>query len=355
MDGIIEGVKDGGNKSGIPTPFGQVFFHPGYIGKCLVFVAAVGLMPARIKGEPIELKKTEPGDLIIMCGGRVGKDGIHGVTASSEVYSENTPAGHVQIGDPYTQKKMHDFLIEARDEGIIAYITDNGGGGLSSSVGESARFSNGCEVHLDQVPLKYEGLDQWEIWVSESQERMTVGLKPKHWDRFQVLARKHNVEATHIGTYTDSGKVHLLYKGQTCAYVDLDFLKSDFPQWTFDAEWQPPEARGLFEPVIKEPEDYLGLLKTLLAKPNITSKNWIVRQYDHEVQGGSVLKPLAGKYRDIPGDAAVIGPIWPLCEACPSPRPSNPHTGGSTPTPWSPLPSMRQSAGYWPSAAIWSR
>jgi phosphoribosylformylglycinamidine synthase len=106
-------------------------------------------------------------DLIIMCGGRVGKDGIHGVTASSEVYSDNTPAGHVQIGDPYTQKKMHDFLIEARDEGIIAYITDNGGGGLSSSVGESARFSNGCEVHLDQVPLKYEGLDQWEIWVSE--------------------------------------------------------------------------------------------------------------------------------------------------------------------------------------------
>ena len=175
-------------------------------------------------------------------------------------------------------------------------------------MGESARFSNGCEVHLDQVPLKYEGLDQWEIWVSESQERMTVGLKPKHWDRFQVLARKHNVEATHIGTYTDSGKVHLLYKGQTCAYVDLDFLKSDFPQWTFDAEWQPPEARGLFEPVIKEPEDYLGLLKTLLARPNITSKNWIVRQYDHEVQGGSVLKPLAGKYRDIPGDAVVIRP-----------------------------------------------
>ena len=179
-----------------------------------------------------------------MCGGRVGKDGIHGVTASSEVYSANTPAGHVQIGDPYTQKKMHDFLLEARDEGIIAYITDNGGGGLSSSVGESARFSNGCEVHLDRVPLKYEGLDQWEIWVSESQERMTVGLKPGHWDRFQALAGKHNVEITVMGTYTDSGKVHLLYQGQTCAYVDLDFLKADFPQWTFEAEWQP-RARGL--------------------------------------------------------------------------------------------------------------
>ncbi len=311
LDGIIEGVKDGGNKSGIPTPFGQVFFHPGYIGKCLVFVSALGFMPARIKDETTESKKTEPGDLIIMCGGRVGKDGIHGVTASSEVYSENTPAGHVQIGDPYTQKKMHDFLLEARDRGIIAFITDNGGGGLSSSVGESARFSNGCEVHLDRVPLKYEGLDQWEIWVSESQERMTVGLKPQHWESFQALARKHNVEATCIGNYTDSGKVHLLYKGQTCAYVDLDFLKSDFPQWTFEAEWQSPEARGLFEPVIKEPEDYLGLLKTLLSRPNITSKNWIVRQYDHEVQGGSVLKPLVGKYRDIPGDAVVIRPHLP--------------------------------------------
>ena len=311
LDGIIEGVRDGGNKSGIPTPFGQVFFHPNYIGKCLVFVAALGFMPARIKGEPIELKRTEPGDLIVMCGGRVGKDGIHGVTASSEVYSANTPAGHVQIGDPYTQKKMHDFLLEARDEGIVPYITDNGGGGLSSSIGESSRFSNGCEVHLDRVPLKYEGLDQWEIWVSESQERMTVGLKPEHWDRFQELARKHNVECANLGNYTDSGKVHLLYQGKTCAYVDLNFLQSDFPKWTFEAEWREPAARGMIEPVIKEPDDYLGLLKTMLARPNIASKNWITRQYDHEVQGGNVLKPLAGKNRDIPADAVVIRPHLP--------------------------------------------
>jgi phosphoribosylformylglycinamidine synthase II len=311
LDGIIEGVRDGGNKSGIPTPFGQVFFHPNYIGKCLVFVAALGFMPARIKEDPIELKQTEPGDLIVMCGGRVGKDGIHGVTASSEVYSANTPAGHVQIGDPYTQKKMHDFLLEARDEGIVSYITDNGGGGLSSSIGESARFSNGCEVHLDRVPLKYEGLDQWEIWVSESQERMTVGIKPEHWNRFQELARKHNVECAGLGTYTNSGKVHLLYEGKTCAYVNLDFLRSDFPKWTFEAEWRPPEVRGLTEPVVKEPEDYLGLLENMLSRPNIASKNWIVRQYDHEVQGGNVLKPLIGKYRDIPGDAIVIRPHLP--------------------------------------------
>ena len=135
LDGIIEGVRDGGNKSGIPTPFGQVLFHPGYMGKCLVYVTALGIMPATINDEPAEEKTILPGDLVVMCGGRVGKDGIHGVTASSETFSDNTPAGHVQIGDPYTQKKMHDFLLEARDEGLIRFITDNGGGGLSSSVG----------------------------------------------------------------------------------------------------------------------------------------------------------------------------------------------------------------------------
>jgi phosphoribosylformylglycinamidine synthase subunit PurSL len=142
------------------------------------------------RNESSHLKRTSPGDLIIMSGGRVGKDGIHGVTASSETYTEHTPAGHVQIGDPYTQKKMHDFLLEARDEGLIAFITDNGGGGLSSSIGESARFSNGARVDLDRVPLKYEGLDQWEIWVSESQERMTVAVKPEHLRSLHGLSAK---------------------------------------------------------------------------------------------------------------------------------------------------------------------
>jgi phosphoribosylformylglycinamidine (FGAM) synthase-like enzyme len=195
LDGVIEGVRDGGNKSGIPTPFGQVLFHPGYMGKCLVFVTALGIMPATVNGQPAEQKSILPGDLVIMCGGRVGKDGIHGVTASSETFSEHTPAGHVQIGDPYTQKKMHDFLIEARDEGLVRFITDNGGGGLSSSVGETARFSNGCEIELDKVPLKYDGLDQWEIWISESQERMTVAIRRSTKHGFMNLSaarrRKH--------------------------------------------------------------------------------------------------------------------------------------------------------------------
>ena len=309
LDGIIEGVKDGGNKSGIPTTFGQVLFHPGYMGKCLVFVTAVGIMPAMIKGKPAEKKKTSPGELVIMCGGRVGKDGIHGVTASSETFSEHTPAGHVQIGDPYTQKKMHDFLLEARDQGLIKFITDNGGGGLSSSIGESARFSNGCEIQLEKVPLKYQGLDQWEIWVSESQERMTVAVNPAHLEHFLELSRMHAVESTVIGRYTDTGKLHITYNGQTCAYIDMDLLTSGFPQWEFDAKWQTPERRGLFEPVLREPDNYEVLLKDLLSRPNICSKEWISRQYDHEVQGTSVIKPLVGVDRDVNSDAVVIRPV----------------------------------------------
>jgi phosphoribosylformylglycinamidine synthase len=309
LDGVIEGVRDGGNKSGIPTPYGQVWFHEGYLGKCLVFVTAIGLMPSQIKGEPAEEKTTSAGDLIVMCGGRVGKDGIHGVTAASESFSAHTPAGHVQIGDPYTQKKMHDFLLEARDQGLLAFITDNGGGGLSSSVGESARFCNGCVVELEKVPLKYEGLDQWEIWVSESQERMTVAIKPEHWGQFEALSKKHAVESTVIGRYTDTGRLHITYDGQTCASVDIDFMTSQFPQWTFEAEWTPPEMRGLLEPVLAEPEDASGLLLDILARPNICSKEWIIRQYDHEVQGTSVVKPLVGKERDVISDAVVIRPV----------------------------------------------
>ena len=309
LDGVIEGVRDGGNKSGIPTPFGQVLFDYGYLGKCLVFVTALGIMPAVVDGESSDRKTILPGDLSIMCGGRVGKDGIHGVTASSATFSENTPAGHVQIGDPYTQKKMQDFLLEARDEGLIRFITDNGGGGLSSSVGESARFSGGCDIQLEKVPLKYDGLDQWEIWISESQERMTVAIDPKNLDRFMALSRLHAVESTVIGTYTDTGKIHITYNGATCAYIDLDLLTSAFPKWEFEAEWQPPAFRGLSEPVLGQPKDYKPLILDLLGRPNICAKSWITRQYDHEVQGSSVIKPLVGAGRDIPTDAAVIRPV----------------------------------------------
>lgn len=309
LDGVIEGVKDGGNKSGVPTTFGQTLFNPGYMGKSLVFVTALGIMPNQVKGKPSHEKKTSPGELIIMSGGRVGKDGIHGVTASSESYSENTPAGHVQIGDPYTQKKMHDFLLICRDEGLIPFITDNGGGGLSSSVGESAMISNGCEVWLDKVPLKYEGLDMWEIWISESQERMTIAVKPENLDRFMELSAEHEVESTVIGKYTDTGKLHIKYKDETCAYVDMDLLDKGFPSWEFDALWLTPEMRGLTEPVISTPQDFNLLLLSMMERPNICSKEWILRQYDHEVQGGSVIKPLVGVNHNIPSDASVTRPV----------------------------------------------
>ena len=309
LNGIVEGVKDGGNKHGVPTAFGNLFFHPSYLGKCLVFVASIGIMPCEIKGKPVELKHPEDGDLIIMCGGRVGKDGIHGVTASSESYGANTPAGHVQIGDPYTQKKMADFLLEARDEDLITFITDNGGGGLSSSVGESASLAGGAYVDVDKVPLKYEGLDVWEIWVSESQERMTVAIRPESLDRFMTLSGKHEVESTVIGNYEKTGKLRLGYGGKTCAYLDLSFFSEDFPQWDFEAEWLAPHSRGLVEPALAEPASYGALLHALLATPNLCSREWIHRQYDHEVQGGSAVKFMTGRDRDVPNDAAVLRPV----------------------------------------------
>ena len=309
LDGIIEGVKDGGNKSGVPTGFGLLHFDPDYLGKCLVFVTAVGLMPKFVKGRETWKKRPNPGDLIVMAGGRVGKDGIHGVTASSEGYSDKTPAGHVQIGDPYTQKKLHDFILEVRDEGLITHLTDNGGGGLSSSVGESARLCGGAEVWLEKVPLKYPGLMLWEIWVSESQERMTLALPPENRDRFFELASKHNVEATVIGVFNDSGRLKLSYEGRCCAFLDVDFAEQGFPQWEFEAEWIPPRLRGLSEPVVEEPKDYGELLSDLLATPNLAARNWIARQYDHEVQGGAVIRPLCGRDRDVPSDAVVYRPV----------------------------------------------
>ncbi|MFH1058827.1 MAG: phosphoribosylformylglycinamidine synthase subunit PurS [Pseudomonadota bacterium] len=309
LDGIVEGVRDGGNKSGIPTALGLLNFDPRYIGKCLVFVGAIGVMPATVAGQPSHEKKTSPGELVFMCGGRVGADGIHGVTASSAGYSEHTPAGHVQIGDPYTQKKMMDFLLEARDAGLIPYITDNGGGGLSSSVGESARLSPGAEVDLKKVPLKYAGLDPWQIWVSESQERMTVAVRPDDAAAFLACADKHGVEATAIGRYTGDGKLKLTWGDQVCAYVDVEFLEKGFPQWEFAAEWTPPAARGLAEPVLGPPADCSGLLLDLLDSPNLCSRAWINRQYDHEVQGTSVIKPFVGRGRDVPAEAAVMLPV----------------------------------------------
>jgi phosphoribosylformylglycinamidine synthase subunit PurSL len=314
QDGIIEGVRDGGNKSGIPTPFGVYIEEPEFIAKSLVYVISCGLMPSQINDRPSEKKRIIPGDLIIMSGGRVGKDGIHGVTASSEILDENTPAGHVQIGDPYTQKKMHDMILEARDLGYIRFITDNGGGGLSSSVGELSRLKNqdlssGAELYLNKVPLKYSGLDLWEILVSESQERMTLTIEPDSLDDFMALSKKHDVESTVIGKLTNSNALHIKNKKETVAYIETDFLEEEFPQWNFHADFVNADDRGLVEPNLdKLIMEHEKTFKKYLTRPNIASKEWIIRQYDHEVQGGSSIKPLVGIDNDIPSDAVVLRP-----------------------------------------------
>jgi len=325
LEGVRKGVEDGGNKSGVPTVYGITFFDDGYMAKPAIFVLAAGLIPAKIKKPRPDgwsfrflginskngwKKKVALGDLIVMCGGKVGIDGIHGATESSMEAGEWISASHVQIGDPFTQKKMHDFLIEARDSGLYNAITDNGAGGLSSSVGEMAEFSNGFELHLDKVPLKYAGLDPWQILISESQERMTLAAPKNKIKKFLELAKKHDVEVTVLGKFTDSGKFYCLYKNKTATYIDMDFIHQGVPQMELKAEWLSPTRRELSEPKLKEVADHGSFLKKMLSTPNIAGKEYIVRQFDHEVQGTSVIKHLVGRNSDVDSDAAVIKPIF---------------------------------------------
>ena len=305
-EGVREGVEHGGNKSGIPTVNGCIVFDDRFLGKPLVYCGTAGIMPAEILGEPSHTKSIRPGDLVVMTGGRIGKDGIHGATFSSEELHEDSPVSAVQIGDPITQKKMTDFLLMARDRGLYRAITDNGAGGLSSSVGEMAGMSGGAELELSNAPLKYAGLAPWEILLSEAQERMTLAIPPESIDEFMALARKMEVEATVLGTFTDSGKFHVRYGGKTAACLDMKFLHEGVPQMRLTARWVPPRHP---EPGFPEPADYGSALRSMLSRLNICSKESVVRQYDHEVQGGSVVKPLVGAANDGPSDAAVIRPV----------------------------------------------
>jgi len=305
-EGVREGVEHGGNKSGIPTVNGCLVFDERFLGKPLVYCGTGGIMPARILGEPSHIKEVQPGDIVVMTGGRIGKDGIHGATFSSEELNENSPVTAVQIGDPITQKRMTDFLLMARDRGLYHAITDNGAGGLSSSVGEMASLSGGCEIDLKKAPLKYAGLHPWEILISEAQERMTLAVYPEKIEAFLALAEKMGVEATVLGSFTDSGKFHVRYGDSTVAYLDMDFLHEGLPQMKLQARWTPPVHP---EADFPEPADLGRALKDLLGRLNICSKESVVRQYDHEVQGGSVVKPLVGIADDGPGDAAVLRPL----------------------------------------------
>ncbi|MBF0290127.1 MAG: phosphoribosylformylglycinamidine synthase subunit PurS, partial [SAR324 cluster bacterium] len=306
FEGVRLGVEHGGNKSGIPTVNGTIVFHERFLGKPLVFCGTGGMIPAKINGQPSHHKEVESGDAIVMVGGRIGKDGIHGATFSSEALHEGSPATAVQIGDPIVQRRMYDFLLEARDLGLYRCITDNGAGGLSSSVGEMAQLSGGCHIQLDKAPLKYPGLQPWEIFISEAQERMTLAVPPEKLEECLQLSETMSVESTVMGEFNDSGMLKATYQDQVVAFLDMEFLHDGVPPMELQAIWTPSDEK---EPEFEMPSDLTSTLHALLGRLNICSKERVVRQYDHEVQGGSVIKPLVGVENDGPSDAAVVRPI----------------------------------------------
>ena len=318
MEGVHRGIVDGGNQSGIPVVGGAFLFDESFTGKPLVFCGTGGILPAWIGEEEGWMKQIEPGDFAVMVGGRIGKDGIHGATFSSQVLDEASPTSAVQIGDPITQRKMTDLLLEARDLRLFRGITDNGAGGLSSSLGEMAETCGGVHVDLDACPTKYAGLAAWEIWVSESQERMSLAVSPDTLDPLLDLARSRDVEATVIGQFTKSGFVDIDFHGKPVCRLALEFLHSGLPQMELSAVWPRIESRPSTRELTRSdqtayPADASTLKRlvlSLLSDPNIASKETLVRQYDHEVKGHSVVKPFCGESSDGPTDGAVITPLY---------------------------------------------
>lgn len=301
LDGVVAGVNAGGNCSGIPTPQGFVYFHDRYKGKPLVFVGTIGLIPKKVNGQPAYIKKAQPGDAIVMIGGKVGADGIHGATFSSESLSSGSPATAVQIGDPYTQKKLSDAIVkEARAQGLYNSITDNGAGGLSSSVGEMAQEAGGCTVQLDAVPLKYPGLQPWQIWISEAQERMSVSVPQKKLKKFMDLMKRRGVGAWVIGKYNKSGRCIVKYGKKTVIDLDMEFMHDGNPKYSQITKWKKPLIK-------KSSVRKINFLK-MLSSLNNCSFSFISYQYDYEVQGGSCIKPLQGKGQ-VNSLAAVMRPV----------------------------------------------
>src|SRR3989339_160552 len=301
--GVVAGVRDYGNRMGIPTANGAIFFDERYIGNPIVFCGTVGIIPKD------KCQKTpHPNDLIVVVGGRTGRDGIHGATFSSaELHeqSEQISGGAVQIGNAITEKALLDTLLQARDKGLYNCITDCGAGGLSSAIGEMGQ-DLGALVNLEKVPLKYEGLSYTEIWISEAQERMVLAVSPEKEHDILNLFKAENVEATVIGRFTNDKTLRLFYNSQTVGEIEMDFLHNGIPRLERKATWHKPTCE---EPNLSEKEDYGADLKKILSAWNVCSKEWVIRQYDHEVQGGSVLKPLQGIHNDGPGDACIITPV----------------------------------------------
>jgi len=303
-DGVHRGVIDGGNQSGIPYGRGWEWFDDRFLGKPLVFCGTVGALPVSVAGRPGHLKAARPGDRIVMTGGRIGADGIHGATFSSAALDESAPVQAVQIGDPITQKRMFDFLLEARDLGLYEAITDNGAGGLSSSVGEMARDPGGADLDLSKAPLKYAGLAPWEILVSEAQERMTLAVAPEHIDAFLDLARRREVEANDLGEFTDSGYFHVTYGDETVAHLSMAYLHEGAPEMLLSARWEPPRFDE--PPDASRPSDLSATLLAMVARLNLCSGEVMARHYDHEVKGLSVVKPFVGLRSDVPAEATVF-------------------------------------------------
>ncbi|MEX0978763.1 MAG: AIR synthase related protein, partial [Pirellulales bacterium] len=303
--GVVAGVRDYGNRMGIPTVNGAIYFDERYLGNPLVYCGNVGLIP-RDKS----FKQPHSGDYIVALGGRTGRDGIHGATFSSAELtheSENLSGGAVQIGNAITEKMVMDVVLAARDRGLFHAITDCGAGGFSSAVGEMGQ-EIGAEVWLEKAPLKYEGLSYTEIWISEAQERMVLAVGPDQWEALAALSRSEGVEATIIGTFVPTGRLKLKYAGHEVGDLAMEFLHDGRPPLVRDAVYEPPPAALLHIPA----EAGANLTETLiriLGSPNVCSKHWVIRQYDHEVQGGSVVKPLVGIANDGPSDAAVLRPV----------------------------------------------
>jgi phosphoribosylformylglycinamidine synthase II len=304
MKGVVAGVRDYGNRMGIPTVNGAIYFDDRYMANPLVYCGNIGIMDKNKC-----FKNPQSGNLIVVVGGKTGRDGIHGATFSSGqmTHEHETIFSHaVQIGNPIVEKKMLDVLIQANKAGLYEAITDCGAGGLSSSVGEMGK-DLGAEVDLEKVPLKYAGLTYNEIWISEAQERMVIAVKPENLKAITQIFDAENVQSTVIGRFTSDKKLKLRYNNQHIAELDMDFLHNGVPKYSRKALWRSPE---LLEPALPERDNYNDQLLQILASYNVASKEWIIRQYDHEVQGSSVVKPLTGINNDGPSDAAVIRPKY---------------------------------------------
>jgi phosphoribosylformylglycinamidine synthase II len=301
--GVVAGIGHYGNNMGIPTVNGAIHFDESYAGNVVVYCGCIGILP---KNKFV--KATEEGDIALLVGGETGRDGIHGVTfASAELTKESEEVSRpaVQIANPIEEEKVKRAIVKLRDEGLASAITDIGGGGISCGTGEMAERSNlGIHVYLEKIPLKYQGLAPWEIYVSESQERMLLSVPEKNLEKALEIFESENVKATPIGKFTSDGILTVTYLGHKVAELDIDFMFNP-PKFRGTAKWQPPK---LEEPTFAEPTDLTKELFEALSLPNIASKESVIRTYDHEVKGNTVLKPLQSRYGG-PNDAAVLKPL----------------------------------------------